>query len=207
MSRARGHEGTRERHNLPLQRTHLIGRERDVAAVRQAVLRSEGHLVTLTGAGGCGKTRLALQVGRELVEAFENGVWLVELAALADPLLVLQVVARALEVSEQPDRPLLDTLVAYLRPLHLLVVLDNCEHLVEACARLADQLLATCPHLRILATSREPLRLAGEVAWPVPPLAVPDPHQLRAGTKELGTCPAVQLLVARAQAAPPTFRL
>src|SRR5437868_5375453 len=166
MSRARGHEGTRERHNLPLQRTHLIGRERDVAAVRQAVLRSEGHLVTLTGAGGCGKTRLALQVGRELVEAFENGVWWVELAPLADPLLVPQAAARALEVTEQPGRPILDTLLASLQPRQLLLVLDNCEHLVEACARLADHVLTACPHLHILATSREPLRLPGEVAWP-----------------------------------------
>src|SRR5919204_4175819 len=153
MSRARGHEGPREPHNLPLQRTRLIGRERDVAAVRQAVLDREGHLVTLTGAGGCGKTRLALQVGRDLVEAFEHGVWLVELAPLADRLLVPQAVARALEVTEQPGRPILETLLANLQSRQLLLMLDNCEHLVEACACLADQLLTACPHLRILATS------------------------------------------------------
>src|SRR5437762_6680447 len=141
MSRARA-RGTRERHNLPLHRTRLIGRERDVAAVRQAVLEREGHLVTLTGAGGCGKTRLALQVGRDLADAFDDGVWLLQLAPLTDQSLVAQAVARAVGVTEQPDRSLLEMLVASLEPRQLLLVLDNCEHLVEACARLADRLLA-----------------------------------------------------------------
>src|SRR5438874_6637638 len=153
MSRARA-RGTRERHNLPLHRTRLIGRERDVAALRQAVLEREGHLVTLTGAGGCGKTRLVLQAGRDLVDAFADGVWLVELAPLVDPLLVPQAVARALEVTEQPGRPILETLLAKLQSRQLLLVLDNCEHLVDACAQLADRLLTACPRLRLLATSR-----------------------------------------------------
>ena len=186
MSRARA-RGTRERHNLPLHRTRLIGRERDVAAVRQAVLEREGHLVTLTGAGGCGKTRLALQAGRDLVETFEDGVWLVELAPLVDPLLVPQAVARALEVTEQPGRPILETLLAKLQSRQLLLVLDNCEHLVDACAQLADRLLTACPRLRLLATSREPLRISGEIAWPVAPLAVPDPRQLPVGIAEAVT--------------------
>jgi hypothetical protein len=128
-------------HNLPLQRTRLIGRDQDVLAARKALLDAEGHLLTLTGAGGCGKTRLALQVGRELVDAFDDGVWLSEFASLADASLVPQVVAT-------------EALTASLQRLELLLVLDNCEHLVEACAELADRLLADCPGLRILATSR-----------------------------------------------------
>jgi len=117
------------------------------------------------------------------------------------------VVARALEVTEQPGRPILDTLLANLQSRQLLLVLDNCEHLVDACAQLADRLLTACPRLRLLATSREPLRISGEIAWPVAPLAVPDPRQLPAGIAEAGNFPSVQLFVERAQAAQPNFAL
>ncbi|MBI3962615.1 MAG: AAA family ATPase, partial [Deinococcus sp.] len=153
------------RHNLPVPLTRLIGREGEVAAVKRVL--GITRLLTLTGAGGCGKTRLALQVAAELVETFANGVWLVELAALADPALVPQVVAAALGVREEPGRPLIETLTDSLRPKQLLLVLDNCEHLAVACAALATTLLRSCPGLRLLMTSREKLGIIGETTWRV----------------------------------------
>jgi predicted ATPase/DNA-binding CsgD family transcriptional regulator len=202
MRRARSYQ----RHDLPVQRTRLVGREHELAAVRQALLRADGRLVTLTGAGGCGKTRLALAVAFDLLDSFADGVWLVELASLIGPKLVPQAVATTLGVREQPARLMLDTLVARLRTRQLLLVLDNCEHLVEACARLVDALLAGCPDLRLLATSREPLGIQGEITWRVPPLAVPSVEQLST-PGELARSAAVQLFVDRAQAAQPAFAL
>jgi len=198
---------SRGRHNLPILRTRLIGRDQDVRAVRRAVLAAEGHLVTLTGAGGCGKTRLALQAGFELMDAFAEGVWLAELAPIADPSLIPQAVARAIGVVEQPDRSLLDTLITSLGGHQVLLVLDNCEHLVDASAHLAERLLDACAGLRILATSREPLRLSSEVAWPVAPLAAPNARWLPAEPEVAGRYPAVQLFVERARAAQPAFAL
>jgi len=159
--------------NLPVPLTSFIGREREIAEVRR--LLAGARLLTLTGAGGCGKSRLALQVAAAELERFRHGVWLVELAALADPSLVPQAAASVLRVDEQPGRALSDTLVGYLRPKSLLLVLDNCEHLLAACAHLADTLLRACPDLRILATSREGLGVPGETLWRVPSLSVPDP--------------------------------
>jgi hypothetical protein len=158
-------------HNLPLQLTRFIGREQQLAALAHRFAAT--RLLTLTGAGGCGKTRLALQTAAELVDDFADGVWLVDLAPLTDPALVPQMVAAVLGVREQPGRPLLATLTAALRHKTLLLLLDNCEHLIAACARLADTLLRSCPGLHILATSREALRITGETAWPVPSLGVP----------------------------------
>src|SRR5204862_4100040 len=137
-------------HNLPVQLTSFVGREREMAEVKR--LLATAHLLTLTGSGGCGKTRLALQVAAEVAEQFADGVWLVELAALTDAALVPQSVATALGVREEPGRPLTATLTEYLRPKSLLVVLDNCEHLLSACAELADGLLRACPKLRIVAS-------------------------------------------------------
>jgi predicted ATPase len=171
------------RDNLPIQRSRLIGRERDVASVRQVMLETEGHLVTLTGAGGCGKTRLALQVATELADTYRDGVWLVELAPLVDVTLVPAIVAATLGMSEHASRPTLDTLMAGLETRQLLLLLDNCEHLVEACACLADALLSACPGVRLLATSREPLRVEGEITWRVPSLAVPDLLQSPSNSK------------------------
>ena len=129
--------------------------------------------MTLTGTGGCGKTRLALQVAAELVQQFPDGVWLVELAALSDPNLVPRTVAAAVDVQEQPDRSLRDTLVNALRSRRLLLILDNCEHLIDVCARLVDPLLRGCPELHVLVTSREGLGVSGEVRWRVPSLPTP----------------------------------
>jgi predicted ATPase/class 3 adenylate cyclase len=163
-------------HNLPLQLTRFIGREREMEAVKRLLQRT--RLLTLTGAGGCGKSRLALQVAAELVGEYAEGVWFVELAALSEPALVPQTLAAALGVREEPGRPLLGTLVDALRPRSLLLVLDNCEHLLPACAQLAEGLLRSCPNVRLLATSREGLGIAGEQSYRVPCLSVPDPEQL-----------------------------
>jgi predicted ATPase len=132
------------------------------------------RLLTLTGTGGSGKTRLALEVARELIRGYPDGVWLVELAPLSEEELVPNAVAEALGVPERPGEPLADTLVEVLKGKELLLVLDNCEHLVEATARLVDGLLDACPRLRVLATSREALGVEGEIRWPVPPLSVPE---------------------------------
>ena len=141
-------------HNLPAPRDNFVGRESEMVKVKRTLAMT--RLLTLTGAGGSGKTRLALEVARDLVGTCQDGVWMVELAPLSEPELVAQEVAGALEISERPGEPLTDTLVDVIESKNLLVVLDNCEHLVEAAARLTDTLLSSCPHLKVLATSREP---------------------------------------------------
>ncbi|MBI1800387.1 MAG: adenylate/guanylate cyclase domain-containing protein, partial [Chloroflexi bacterium] len=152
--------------NLPVQLTSFVGREREMQAIKAALAKT--RLLTLTGSGGAGKTRLALQVAADRVDDFAHGVWLVELAALSDARLVPQAVATVLDVQEEARRPLVGTLAAYLKERELLIVLDNCEHLVEACARLADTLLRAAPGLKIVATSREGLNVAGETVYRVP---------------------------------------
>jgi predicted ATPase/DNA-binding CsgD family transcriptional regulator len=171
------------------------------------------RLVTLTGAGGCGKTRLALETGRGLLPHFAEGVWLVDFSPLVDPALVVQAAARVLRVQEQPARPLLETLSDTLRHRQLLLIFDNCEHLAAACAQLATALLQFCPDLHILATSREPLRVTGEVVWNVPPLSLPayqpwhDPAGSLASLAAYQHSEAVQLFVARAKIVSPAFSL
>jgi predicted ATPase len=181
--------------NLPLELSSFIGREREVAEIKR--LLAGRRLVTLSGPGGCGKTRLALAVAQDLVEGFEDGVWWVELASFSDPELVLRAAASALGVREAPDRSLTGALVEHLKPRKTLLVLDNCEHLVEGCAALADTLLRACPDLQILATSREPLRIAGEATWLVPSLSLPDPRR-PPPAGELARYEAVRLFVERA---------
>ncbi len=162
----------RGRNNLPRPLTRFIGREREKGEVRQLVLTH--RLVTLTGPGGIGKTRLALAVADELLDAFADGVWHVDLAALSDPALVAPAAAAVLAVREEGGQPLLARLTAYLREKHLLLILDNCEHLVEAVRPLAETLLQAAADVRILAASRRALGAAGEVTWRVPPLSAPD---------------------------------
>ncbi|MDQ4126383.1 MAG: NB-ARC domain-containing protein, partial [Actinomycetota bacterium] len=171
-----GQEERQSGNNLPVELSSFVGREREVSEVKR--LLGEARLLTLTGPGGCGKSRLAMAVAFEVVEEFEDGVWWVGLSSLLDPTLVLQAVAQTLQVSEQPGVPLLDTLADSLRGKRLLLVMDNCEHLIDACAELADILLRSCPRVHILTTSREPLSVASEVSWPVPALSVPDPERL-----------------------------
>jgi non-specific serine/threonine protein kinase len=164
------------------------------------------RLLTLTGAGGSGKTRLALEVARDLVGAYPNGVWLVRLAPLSEETLIPQEVAQALGVSERPDHPLTETLVEFLRPQVALVVMDNCEHLVEAAARLVDTFLDNCPRLRILATSREPLGTAGELNWSISPLSTPSMQRALSAEQLIGY-EATRLFVQRASSKRPNFSL
>ncbi|MGH3147724.1 MAG: ATP-binding protein, partial [Rubrobacter sp.] len=192
-------------HNLPLELSSFVGREREVGEV-EGLLGGGTRLVTLCGPGGCGKTRLALAVAQEVVEGFESGVWWVELASLSDPTLVAGALASALGVREVPNRPPTEVLIEHLKPGKTLVILDNCEHLVEGCAVLADTLLRACPHLRILATSREPLRVAGEATWMVPSLSLPDPGR-PLPTGELERYEAIGLFVERARAVDAGFAL
>jgi predicted ATPase/DNA-binding CsgD family transcriptional regulator len=164
------------------------------------------RLMTLTGAGGSGKTRLALEVTRDLIDAYPEGVWLVELAPLSKEALVPKAVAEALKVPERPQEPLVDTLVEVLGDRQLLLVVDNCEHFVEAAARLADRLLDSCPRVRILATSREALGVEGEVRWLVPPLPVPE-RGLTSSSEELEGYESVCLFAERARGHDPSFSL
>jgi predicted ATPase/DNA-binding SARP family transcriptional activator/DNA-binding CsgD family transcriptional regulator len=197
--------GEAARHNLPSTRTSFVGRERETREVRQLLAMT--GLLTLTGAGGCGKTRLALEVARDLVGAYPDGVWLVELAPLSDPTLIAQAVAQALSVREQPGRALLETLKDTLRTKKILLVVDNCEHLVEAVVHLVDALLSSCPKLRILATSRESLNATGEVSWVVPSLSVPEARQKASTAEELEGYESVRLFVERARQRDPSFVL
>jgi non-specific serine/threonine protein kinase len=191
-------------HNLPVPVTSLVGRE---AAMRQIEhLLATTRLLTLTGIGGCGKTRLALEVGRMLLDHYPDGVWLVELGPLADPALVTARVATAVGVREMAEQPLSTTLSSVLRQRHILLVLDNCEHLLDACAQLIDGLLRTCPDVRVLATSREPVGISGEVAWRVPSFELPSAEP-SATLEQLAKNAAVQLFVQRATAARPQFSL
>ena len=189
---------------LPAPLTGFIGRERELAVARR--LLPGTRLLTFTGPAGVGKTRLALRLAADVGGAFADGVRFVALAPLADPALVPQAVAAALGVPEAPGRALALTLADALRPARLLLVLDNCEHLVAACARLADDLLGACPRLTLLATSREALGIAGETAWPVPPLGLPGSGSLPP-LEAAARAEAVALFVDRARAVRPDFAL
>ena len=189
-------------HNLPLQVTSFIGREKEIAAVKRLLLAE--RCVTLTGPGGTGKTRLSLQLGAELLELFPDGVWLVELVALSDPSLVVGAVAQTLGVRESSGRPLLSLLSNYLRGKDLLLLLDNCEHLVDACAHLVSHLLAAAPTLFILASSREALGISGEVAYRVPSLSTPDMRH-PPPVETLTQYEAVRLFIERAETVLPGF--
>jgi predicted ATPase/class 3 adenylate cyclase/Flp pilus assembly protein TadD len=191
--------------NLPQQLTSFIGRERETAAVKQ-LLAGPSRLVTLIGTGGTGKTRLSLQSAADLLEVYPNGVWLIELASLSDPALVPQAAAGALGLHEEAGRPLIRTLVEHLEHRQLLLVLDNCEHLVAAAALLADTILRTCPQVRMLATSREALRIDGEVTYRVPSLSLPEGSHETA-PESLLQFESTRLLIERASQVRPDFSL
>jgi predicted ATPase len=189
--------------NLPLPVSRIIGREREV---KEIVARLEAsRLVTLLGTGGLGKTRLALEVATRCKEACPDGVWWVELSPLAEPARVVEAAASAIGVKQASGEPLLECLVKHAKSRRLMLVLDNCEHVVDACAELANGLLQVAPHVRIVTTSREPLHVTGEVAYPVSPLSVPD-AQVTSAEAAMGH-EAVRLFVERATAVMPAFRL
>jgi predicted ATPase/class 3 adenylate cyclase len=199
--------------NLPGQLTSFVGRERELAEIHRLLIGAHEtggganrvtRLLTLTGVGGAGKTRLALQAAADLIDHFADGVWLVELAALSDPDFLPQSVAAALKIEETPGRPVQETLIDFLHNCELLLVLDNCEHLIEAAARLAENLLCACPKLSILTTSREALSILGESAWSVPSLGLP-PGQ--ASIEQIADSAAARLFIQRAMAARPGFEL
>ena len=192
------------RHNLPAPRTSFVGREQEMVEVKRMLAMT--RLLTLTGAGGSGKTRLALEVARDLVVAYPDGVWLMELAPLSEPEMVAQEVARALGTQEQPGRPLQESLLDTLGGKEMLLILDNCEHLIDAVARLTIALLDSCPRVRMLATSREPLGVTGELTWPVPSLSAPDTKQSPT-VEELEGYESVQLFADRASKRHPGFKL
>jgi predicted ATPase/DNA-binding SARP family transcriptional activator len=190
--------------NLPVQLTSFVGRARELAELKR--LLSSTRLLTLIGAGGTGKTRLALQFAADVLKTFAAGVWLVELAPLADAVLVTPTLAATLGVRQQPGRPLLDALLDYVRTKNLLLILDNCEHVIEPCAQLTERLLRVAPGLHIVASSREALGIPGETAYRVPSLPLPDQRHLQ-DLDALAHNDSVHLLVDRAQAAYPGFRL
>ena len=190
--------------NLPRQLTSFVGREAELREV--ASLLRQTRLLTLTGMGGLGKTRLSLQAAADALDDYPDGVWLVELALLRNETLVPQVVAFVLGVKEEAGRPVVEALTKYVRDRRLLLILDNCEHLVRACANLAKTLLQAGPRVTLLATSRENMRIAGETTYAVPALSVParDPTS---DLDALRSCEAVRLFVERAAAARPGFEL
>jgi predicted ATPase/DNA-binding CsgD family transcriptional regulator len=189
--------------NLPADLTSLVGRRVESAAVKQRL--AESRLVTLTGIGGVGKTRLALAVSRQVRRAFNDGVWLVQLAELSRPELLALTAMQALGIRSDGDETVA-SLIDYLDDRRLLVVLDNCEHLVEACARLVDAVLRACPHIQVLATSREPLRIDGEVVFRVPPLSLPA-TAVEISRGNIAQYDAIALFVERASAVAPDFAM
>jgi predicted ATPase/DNA-binding XRE family transcriptional regulator len=189
--------------NLPTSLTSFIGREKEKAEIIKLVKKN--RLVSLVGAGGIGKSRLSLQAGFAVLNDFPNGIWLVELAPLSDPALVPQVIATTLGLIEQSSRSPLNILRDFLQSKRTLLIIDNCEHLIQACAQLAETLLHACPDLQILATSREALGVAGENLYLVPTLTTPDP--INATLDTLSQYEAVQLFLERAQSAVADFSL
>ncbi len=195
-------DGPAPPNNLPQQTTSFIGRGGEVAEIKALMRKS--RLVTLVGSGGAGKTRLSLRVAADLLAEGNDGVWLAELASLSDPSLLPQIVAQMLGIKEQGGRPIADTLTDALKTSHLLLILDNCEHMLPACAALASDLLRACPHVRLLASSREALNVAGEQTCRIPGLSLPDPKQAQTAGA-VSRFEAVLLFAERAQAVQPSF--
>ena len=190
------------RHNLPGQLTSFVGRDREISEIER--LLASSRLLTLTGAGGCGKTRLALQVAALSLPRFKDGAWFVDLAPLSEATLVMQTVATVLGVREGSTRSLRDSVLEHLRHRSILLVLDNCEHVIGACAELAEALLRGASHLRILATSREGIGITGETVWRVPSLSLPDTSR-SLSPEALLEFEATRLFVERATTVDPTF--
>ena len=190
--------------NLPIPLTSFVGHENDVQRVEQRLAKH--RLVTLIGVGGIGKTRLSQQVGRQVLEDYADGVWLIELASLTDPMLVPQTVALVFGIQSQSDHPITERLIQALRGRTALLILDNCEHLLDACAQLADNLLKHCPNLKILATGREALGVIGEALYQVPSLTIPEIQRI-ALVEKLNDYESIRLFDERAQLVQMDFAL
>src|SRR5574339_1011596 len=190
--------------NLPLQLTSFVGREKEINEVK---LQLEDHrLVTLTGSGGTGKTRWSLQVGAEVLDRYPDGVWFIELAPLHDPDLIPHSILAVLHYGEQPGKTPLQVLEEQLKNRKLLLILDNCEHVIEFSANLANVLLMYAPGIKILASSREALGVQGEVAWRVPSLGLPDPKAFPL-VEQLTQYESVRLFIERASLVQPHFKV
>ncbi len=188
--------------NLPQQLTSFIGRDREIKEAEELLERA--RLLTLLGIGGLGKTRLSLQIAGDVLDSYRDGAWLVDLAPVRDPSIMASEAAKVLGVREEPGRLLIETLCAHVKPRNLLLILDNCEHLIKPSAELVYAILGAAPEIRIIATSREALRVPGEQTYAVPPLPVPNRSD---GIEALSRSPAVRLFVERAQLHRPTFAL
>jgi len=193
--------------NLPIQLTSFIGRESEIAEISLLLDKENerARLVTLIGSGGCGKTRLALETAKRLIDNFRDGIWLIELAPISDPNLVLQTVASTLGIPESRDITPTSTLTKYLRTKQTLLIFDNCEQVIATAAQLTKEILSSCPHVQILATSREILNIPGEVQFRVPSLSLS--NEKPSGNDSLSQSEAIQLFVERAQAVLPSFTL
>jgi predicted ATPase/class 3 adenylate cyclase len=189
--------------NLPRQLTTFVGRQADIGEAKRAL--SSTPLLTLTGPGGVGKTRLAIEIAGELIDEFEDGIWFVDLGPLKDPEFVVPAIASAVGAMHAPGQPILDTVTEYLRGRRVLLVLDNCEHLLDVTARSVDALLRGCGLVRVVATSREGLAIPGEAVFPVPSLSLPEGDLAMSG--DLSSYESVQLFLERAIAAAPGFEI
>jgi len=192
------------RHNLPIQLTSFIGREKDIVDIKR--LLESAHMLTLIGPGGTGKTRLCIQVANEVLEQYQDGVWLVELAPILDPILVPRTTAIAIGLYDEPQRPVIDMLCDYLLEKKLLIILDNCEHLVDACAQMTERILQAAPDVKVLASSRETLGNTGEVTYNVLPLKMPDLADLPP-LDSVSQYEAVKLFIDRATSVIPEFKV
>jgi len=195
---------TKSLHNLPSQITTFIGRKKETEELSNLV--ENNRLVTITGSGGCGKTRISLHIAKEYLDKFNDGVWFVDLAPLEDPELLPQEVANTLSIAEEPGKPIVSIIKEQIKGKHCLLLLDNCEHLVDATADLAQQLLSSSPDIKVLATSREALKISGEVLWRVPSLSLPEKAD-KENLEKLKLSEAIQLFVDRARNSKTGFQL
>lgn len=192
-------------HNLPVKLTSFIGRERELIEAKKRL--AESRLLTLIGPGGTGKTRVSNQLGGDQLALYPDGVWMIELAPLADPALIPQTIASVFGLRKSPDRPLPDLVTDYLRAKSALLILDNCEHLIEACANIAESFIQACANLKILASSREALGVSGGTTYRVPSLSLPQDTQGLLDINSLLDYESIRLYVDRASAANPNFKL
>ena len=193
-----------KKHNLPVSATSFVGRENEIKEVRNLLLKN--RLVTITGSGGCGKTRLSQEIAASLLEQYKDGVWFIDLAPVTDPNLVAKEIIQVLKIQEESNKAIIDTLIENIKNRSLLILLDNCEHLIQVCAEIADKLLRSVNNLRILSTSREALNISGEVVWRIPSLSCPDPDSEK-DIKKVQHYEAIRLFVDRAAAGKQGFTL